>query len=101
MLGDGASVFWKRLHHKNTRVLTFYTTRVFIFIFLDFICFILLKDIFLLLYYYFASFFGFKRGYGMAERSNFILTEIKRCYNTNDRWKFILFLIRRENDLNK
>ena len=50
---------------------------------------ILLKDIF---YYYiiFLPLFGFKRGYGMTERSDFILTEIKRCYNTNDRWKFIL-----------
>ena len=28
--------------------------------------------------------FGFKSGYGMAERSEFILTEIKVCYNTND-----------------
>ena len=37
----------------------------------------------------------------MTERSEFILTEIKGCYNTNDRWKFILFFIRRENDLNK
>ena len=37
----------------------------------------------------------------MTERSNFILTEIKRCYNSNDRWKLILFFIRRENDLNK
>ena len=45
--------------------------------------------------------FGFKRGYGMTEQLDFILTEIKRCYNTNDRYKFILFFIRRENDLNK
>jgi len=37
------------------------------------------------------SLFGFKRGYGMTERPDFILTEIKRYYNTNDRWKFILF----------
>ena len=37
----------------------------------------------------------------MTEWSEFILTEIKGCYNTNDRWKFILFFIRRENDLNK
>jgi len=47
-----------------------------------FFWFILLKDI-----------FGFQRGYGMTERSDFILTEINRCYNSNDRWKFILFLI--------
>jgi len=51
---------------------------------------ILLKDDFLLLYYYFAS-FSFKRGYGMTEWSDFILKEIKRCYNSNERWKFILF----------
>jgi len=38
--------------------------------------------------------FGFKRGYGVKDRSDFILTEIKRCYNSNDRCKFILFLIR-------
>jgi len=65
-----------------------------------FFWFILLKDIF---HYYIIilPLFGFKRGYGMTERSEFILTEIKGCYNTNDRWKFILFLIRRENDLNK
>ena len=37
----------------------------------------------------------------MTERSKFILTEIKGCYNTNDRWKFILIFIRLENDLNK
>ena len=62
---------------------------------------ILLKDIFLIIKLFFCLFFGFKHGYGMTERSDFILTEIKRCYNTNDQWKFILFLIRRENDLNK
>jgi len=45
--------------------------------------------------------FGFKRDYGVKDRSDFILTKIKRCYNSNDQWKFILFLIRRENDLNK
>jgi len=39
----------------------------------------------------FCLFLGFKRGYGMTERLEFILREIKRCYNTNDRWKFILF----------
>jgi len=67
---------------------------------IDFFWFILLNDIF---YYYIIilPFFCFKRGYGMTERSEFILTEIKGCYNTNDWWKFILFLIRRENDLNK
>ena len=37
----------------------------------------------------------------MTERLEFILTEIKGCYNTNDRWKFILLLIKQENDLNK
>jgi len=35
--------------------------------------------------------FGFQRGYDMTERSNFILTEIDGYYNSNDRWKFILF----------
>jgi len=60
----------------------------------------LLKDIFDY-YIIILPLFGFKRGYGMTERSEFILTEIKGCYNTNDWWKFILFLIRRENDLNK
>ena len=51
---------------------------------------ILLKDIF---YYYIIilSLFGFQRGYGMTKRSDFILTEINGCYNSNDRWKFILF----------
>ena len=63
--------------------------------------FILLKDVFLIIYIIFYLFFVFQRGYGMTERSEFILTEIKGCYTTNDWWKFILFLIRRENDLNK
>jgi len=61
---------------------------------------ILFKDIF----DYFIiilSLFGFKRGYGVKDRSDFILTKIKRYYNSNDRWKFILFFIRRENYLNK
>ena len=60
---------------------------------IDFFLFILLKDIF---DYYIINLppFGFQRIYSMTERSDFILTEIKRCYNTNDRWKFILFLIR-------
>jgi len=55
---------------------------------IDFFYFILLKDIFLLLFY---LFFGFQRGYGTTERSDFILREINRYYNSNDRWKFILF----------
>ena len=37
----------------------------------------------------------------MTEWSDFILTEINGYYNSNDRWKFILFFIRRENDLSK
>jgi len=45
--------------------------------------------------------FGFKRGYNVKDRSDFILTETKRYYISNDRWKFILFFISRENDLNK
>jgi len=35
--------------------------------------------------------FGFQRGYGMTERSDFILTEINGYYKSNDWWKFILF----------
>jgi len=54
--------------------------------------FILLKGIFILLYYYFTS-FDFQHGYGKTERSEFILTEINGWYNSNDRWKFILFLV--------
>ena len=52
--------------------------------------FILLKGIF---YYYIIilPLFGFQRGYGMTERSDFILIEINGSYNSNDRWKFILF----------
>jgi len=66
----------------------------------DWFFFILLKDIF---YYYIIilPLFGFQRGYGMTERSDFILTEINRCYNSNDQRKFILFFIRGENDLSK
>ena len=29
--------------------------------------------------------FGFKRGYGVKDQSDFILIEIKRYYNSNDR----------------
>ena len=47
------------------------------------------SKIFWLFYYYFAS-FGFKRGYGVKDRLDFILTEIKWYYNSNDQWKFIL-----------
>ena len=36
----------------------------------------------------------------MNDRLVFILTVIKRDYNTNDRLKFILQLIRRDNGLN-
>jgi len=50
---------------------------------------ILLKDFFIIILL-FCLFFGFKRGYGMTDRSDFILTEIKGCYNSNDWWKFIL-----------
>jgi len=63
--------------------------------------FYFIKRYFLLIILLFCLFFGFKRGYDMTERSDFILTEIKRCYNSNYQWKFILFFIRRENDLNK
>ena len=65
---------------------------------IDFFCYFI--QIYWLFYYYFAS-FGFKRGCGVKDQWDFILTEIKRYYNSNDRWKFILLLIRRENDLNK
>ena len=37
----------------------------------------------------------------MKDWLDFILTEIKGYYNSNDRWKFMLLLIRRENSLNK
>jgi len=53
---------------------------------------ILFKDIFFD-YIITLRLFGFKRGYDVKGRSDFILTEIKRCYNSNDRWKFILFFI--------
>jgi len=36
--------------------------------------------------------FGFKRGYGVKDRLDFILTEIKRYYNSNDWWKFIFII---------
>jgi len=58
---------------------------------IGFFVIILLKDISLITILLFCLFFGFKHGYGMIERSDFILTEIKRCYNTKDQWKFILF----------
>jgi len=55
-----------------------------------FFLFILLKDIF---HYYIIilPLFGFQHDYGMTEWSDFILTEINGYYNSNDRWKFILF----------
>ena len=37
----------------------------------------------------------------MKDRLDFVLPVIKRDYNTNDRFKFILSFIRRENSLNK
>jgi len=52
--------------------------------------FILLKDIFDY-YIIILPLFGFQCGYGMTERSDFILTETNGYYNSNDRWKFILF----------
>jgi len=60
-----------------------------------------MSDYFFDYYIIILPLFGFKLGYGVKDRSDFILTEIKRCHNSNDRGKFILFLIRRENDLNK
>ena len=38
-------------------------------------------------YYYIIilPLFGFKRGYDVKDQSDFILTEIKRCYNSNER----------------
>ena len=57
------------------------------------------SKIFWLFYYYFAS-FGFKRAYGVKDRLDFILTEIKRYYNSNNRLKFILLFIRWEDGLN-
>ena len=60
---------------------------------------ILFKDIF---YYYIIilPLFDFQCGYGMSERSDFILTETNGYYNSNDRWKFILSFIKRDNGLN-
>ena len=55
-----------------------------------FFLFILRKDIFDY-YIIILPLFGFQRGYGMNERSDFILTEINGYYNSNDRWKFLLF----------
>ena len=54
-------------------------------------------DYFIKIYFdYFIAiffFFCFKRGYGVNDRLDFILTEIKRYYNSNDRWKihFIIY----------
>ena len=59
---------------------------------IDFFWLILQKDIFDY-YIIILPLFGFQRGYGMTERSNFILNEINGYYNSNDRWNFILFLI--------
>jgi len=44
-------------------------------------------------YYYIIilPLFGFQRDYGMTERLDFLLTEINGYYESNDRWKFILF----------
>ena len=36
----------------------------------------------------------------MNDRLDYVLTMIKRDYNTNDRLKFILSFIRRDNNLN-
>ena len=55
-----------------------------------FFWFILLKDIFDY-YIIILPLFGFQRGYDMTERSDFILIEINGYYNSNDRWKLILF----------
>ena len=54
--------------------------------------FILLKGI-LIIILLFYLFFDFQRGYGTTERSEFILTEINGYYKSNDRWKFIYFLL--------
>ena len=54
--------------------------------------FILLKGIFFIIILLFYLLFDFQRGYGTTERSEFILTEINGWYNSNDRWKIILFL---------
>jgi len=44
-----------------------------------------IKNYFFDYYIIILPLFGFKRGYNMIERSDFILTEIKRCYNSNER----------------
>ena len=54
--------------------------------------FILLNGIFFIIILLFYLFFDFQRGYGTTEWSEFILTKINGLYNSNDRWKFILFL---------
>jgi len=53
---------------------------------------ILFKDIF---DYFIIIFplFGFQRGYDVKDWSDFILTEIKRYYNSNDRWNLFYFLL--------
>ena len=53
---------------------------------------IIFQDILIILLL-FCLFFLFNHGYGVKDWSDFILTEIKRYYNSNDQWKFILFLI--------
>ena len=49
------------------------------------------KRYFLIIILFILPLFGFQRVYDMTKRSDFILTKINICYNSNDRWKFILF----------
>ena len=63
-------------------------------IFLDYF----IKTYFWLFYYYFTLFF-INRNYNVNKLLDLILTTSKQTYNTNDRSKFILTIIRWENDL--
>jgi len=59
---------------------------------IDFCFIILFKDILIILLLFF--FFWFNRGYSVNDWLDFVLTVIKRHYNTNDRLKLILSFIR-------
>ena len=56
-----------------------------------FLLIFIILNIFFKIYEILLPLFSFQRGYGMTERSDFILTEINEYYKLNDRWKFILF----------
>jgi len=79
-------VNWSKKTSKEKRPIHFFY--YFIQRYFDYFI-IIFQDILIILLL--LCFFWFNRGYGMKDRSDFILTEIKRNYNSNDRWKFILF----------